>query len=316
MTSPRPRFRAPRANRAVSRQMTRAVGGLAASGLGVLAYASLVERRWYALRHETVPVLRPAALRPLRVLHLSDLHLTPRQHGKMAFVRSCRDVGADVVVLTGDVLGHPDAVRPAVALLAELARGIPAVAVLGSNDFHGPVVKNPLAYLTNPSMRRFGTSLDTDGLVRGLREAGWHVLENEHRRLDSVAGPLDVVGLGDAHIGRDRPQDVDWSTPPDPVAVRLGVTHSPYRRSLAQFDQRGFDLALAGHTHGGQVRVPGVGALVANCDLPTRQARGLSRFGALWLHVSAGLGTAVTAPVRFACRPDATVLDLVEAPPG
>ena len=314
MTSPHPRGRGRNATR-TGHQLTRAVGGLAASGLGVLAYASLVERRWYALRHVTVPVLRPAALRPLRVLHLSDLHLTPSQAGKMDFVRSCRAVGPDLVVVTGDVLGHADAVGPAVALLAEIARDVPAIAVLGSNDFYGPVVKSPLAYLTQPSLRRFGARLDTDSLLRGLREAGWHVLENERRCVETLAGALDVVGVGDAHIGRDRPGAVDWAPPPEPVALRLGVTHSPYRRSLEQFDRHGFDLAMAGHTHGGQVRVPGYGALVTNCDLPTRQARGLSTFGAgLWLHVSAGLGTAVTAPVRFACRPEATILDLVHAP--
>ena len=251
------------------------------------------------------------------MLHLSDLHLTPRQADKMAFVRSCRSVGADLVVVTGDILGHREGVAPAVALLAELAAGTPAVAVLGSNDFHGPMVKNPLAYLTRPSLRRHGTPLDTAGMVRGLREAGWHVLDNDRLRLDTAAGPLDVVGLGDAHIDRDRPQDVDWTAAAEPVALRLGVAHSPYRRCLTAFDRHGFDLALAGHTHGGQVRVPGVGALVTNCDLPTRQARGLSRFGSgLWLHVSAGLGTAVTAPIRFACRPEVSVLDLVHAPPG
>ncbi len=80
----------------------------------------------------------------------------------------------------------------------------------------------------------------------------------------------------------------------------------------------GFGLVMAGHTHGGQLRVPGVGALVTNCDLPTRQARGLSTWSSggreAWLHVSAGLGTSPYAPVRFACRPEATLLTLVERP--
>jgi predicted MPP superfamily phosphohydrolase len=80
----------------------------------------------------------------------------------------------------------------------------------------------------------------------------------------------------------------------------------------------GFDLVLAGHTHGGQLCVPLRGALVTNCDLPRRQAKGLSSWSAggrtAALHVSAGLGTSPYAPVRFACAPEATLLTLVERP--
>jgi predicted MPP superfamily phosphohydrolase len=76
----------------------------------------------------------------------------------------------------------------------------------------------------------------------------------------------------------------------------------------------GVQLLLAGHTHGGQLCLPGVGALVTNCDLPRRQARGVSLWSAAGrsvpLHVSAGLGTNPFTPVRFACRPEASLLTL------
>jgi predicted MPP superfamily phosphohydrolase len=71
------------------------------------------------------------------------------------------------------------------------------------------------------------------------------------------------------------------------------------------------DLILAGHTHGGQLCVPGFGALVTNCDLPTGQAKGLSAVAGVPMHVSAGLGTSPFTPIRFACRPEATLLTLV-----
>ena len=105
----------------------------------------------------------------------------------------------------------------------------------------------------------------------------------------------------------------DPQTDADLGAVRLGLTHSPEPRVLDAMAADGFDLLLAGHTHGGQVGVPGVGALVTNCGLDRRMARGLHRWpdSTAWLHVSAGLGTHPTAPVRFACRPEATLLTLV-----
>jgi predicted MPP superfamily phosphohydrolase len=143
-------------------------------------------------------------------------------------------------------------------------------------------------------------------LVAGLEERGWLVLSNRRGRL----GDVELAGMDDPHIRRDDP---GVAVPPagDRTRLRIGVVHSPYRRSLDAFERNGYGLLLAGHTHGGQVRLPGVGALVTNCDLPRRQARGLSRWGASWLHVSGGLGTSKFARFRFACRPEASLLTVV-----
>lgn len=96
------------------------------------------------------------------------------------------------------------------------------------------------------------------------------------------------------------------------MQLRLGVTHSPEPRVLDSFAEDGYDLVLAGHTHGGQLRLPGYGALVTNCELDRGRARGASTWGErMHLHVSAGLGTSPYAPVRFACPPEATLLTLL-----
>jgi predicted MPP superfamily phosphohydrolase len=120
---------------------------------------------------------------------------------------------------------------------------------------------------------------------------------------------VDVRGVDDPHIGRDKYEEVAGAF--DPAAdLALGVTHAPYLRILDGMTGDGANLVLAGHTHGGQLRLPGVGALVTNCDLDRARARGLSRHGTAHLHVSAGLGTSPYAPIRFACPPEATLLTL------
>lgn len=294
--------------------LLRAAGALAAAGAVGLGYAVVEATRLFVLRHATVPAGRPGAA-PLRILHLSDLHLLPDQAAKGEFVHGCLRTAPDMVVVTGDLLGAPDAVAPAIDLLGPLAERRVALFTLGSNDFYAPTLKNPLRYFRPSVENVLGEPLDTAALVRGLEARGWVSVENRRCVLPTDVGPVAVAGLGDAHVGHDRPQQ--WSDDPEPgdAAVRLGVAHAPYLRVLDTMASAGMDLTLAGHTHGGQVRVPGVGALVDNCDLPLRRARGLSRGpDGMWLHVSAGLGTNRYTPIRFACRPEATVVDVVARP--
>jgi len=292
-----------------------------AAGLGW----SLVEARSYALRRFTLPVL-PAGADPLRVLHVSDLHAVPTQRAKLEWLRGLSALEPDLVVSTGDSLAHTDAV-PAVLDAHGPLLERPGVFVLGSNDYFAPRPKNPARYFLHAGGRRriHGRRLPTQDLVDGFRAAGWLDLTN--RRGDLKVGQLrlEFIGVDDPHLRRDRYADV--AGPADPEAsLTVGVTHAPYRRVLDAMAGDGAGLVLAGHTHGGQVCVPGLGALVTNCDLDRWRAKGVSRWpapdiafgggrvgprGDSWLHVSAGLGTSPFTPVRFACRPEASLLTLV-----
>jgi uncharacterized protein len=276
----------------------------AAAGAACVGYGILVERDWYRLRQERVEALGPGQP-PLTVLHLSDLHMTAR---RLAFLERLAAEPVDLVVLTGDMLGEPAGLGPVLDALGHFRPRLGAVAVLGSNDYFAPRFRNPLTYFLGPSSRRHRSAPRNPWreLVEGLEARGWTVLANRRGRL----GDVELAGMDDPHIRRDDPGVlVPPDVPPDGrPRLRLGVVHSPYRRALDAFERNGYDLVLAGHTHGGQVCLPGVGALVTNCDLPRDQARGLSRWGASWLHVSAGLGTSKFAPFRFACRPEASLL--------
>jgi uncharacterized protein len=286
--------------------------GATTTGAATVAYAAGVERRRWTLREQTLPVLAPDA-RPLRVLHVSDLHLTPRQRSKQRWVAQLAELEPDLVVNTGDNLSHPRAVPAVISALGPLLER-PGLFVFGSNDYFGPTPKNPARYLAKSSRRSHGDPLPWRDLRAAMVERGWH--DATHARVDLTVAGLDVAvaGVDDPHLGLDRYDRVAGRPSGNP-ALRLGLTHSPEPRVLDRFAGDGYDLVLAGHTHGGQLRVPGVGALVTNCGLDRSRARGASRWGAhTWLHVSAGLGTSPFAPVRFACPPEASLLTLVPRP--
>lgn len=299
--------------------LRRAATVTGAVAAGVTAWATLVEPRLFTLRRHTLPVL-PEGAAPVRVLQLSDLHLAPWQHRKIEWVRSLAELAPDLVVLTGDLMGHVDS-RP--GLLRALApfseAGIAGAFVNGSNDYYGPRVKNPIKYLQAPSrMSTREPDIDTARLTRAFTEdLGFTDLNNSAARLTIRGTEFELFGLNDPHI---RFHDVAAmraavaALEPQADAVRLGVVHAPYQEALGALLDEGASTILAGHTHGGQVRVPGAGALTANCDLPTDQARGLSVWfdaeHAAYLNVSAGLGASIYAPVRLCCRPEASLLTL------
>ncbi len=300
----------------IAHPLLRLLAGTAALGLATMAY-SVAETRSFVLRTARVPVL-PAGQPPLRLLHVSDLHLTPSQARKQAFVRGLADLQPDLVVVTGDLLAHRRAVGPALACLDALL-DLPGAFVLGSNDYYAPVLKNPARYLLpgGQNRSRVGDLLPWRDLVTGLTERGWVDLDNRRAQLRVGDRTVSLAGVDDPHLGYDDLEAAGG--PPDPGAhLAIAVAHAPYLRVLDRFTTDGWPLLLAGHTHGGQLRVPGVGALVTNCDLDAARCRGLSTHSAggktACLHVSAGLGTSPFAPVRFACRPEASLLTL-EAPP-
>jgi predicted MPP superfamily phosphohydrolase len=285
----------------------------AAVGAGCFAYAAAYEVRAYRLRRFDLPVLKPGS-RPIRVLHVSDLHLTPDRREEVEWVRGLAALEPDLVVNTGDNLSHPDAVPTVVEALEPLLER-PGVFVFGSNDYYAPTARNPLRYFWTrggPTLLS-APRLPTEDLRKEFAGAGWLDLSNALGSLTIGDQRLAFAGVDDPHIRWDRYDRVAGAA--DSTAdLTVGVLHAPYQRVLDPMARDGYHLLLAGHTHGGQVCVPGYGAIVSNCDLPPRQAKGVSRWGDSWLHVSAGLGTSPYARFRFACYPEASLLTLRAAP--
>ena len=305
--------------------LTSLVGGVlgagTVAGAGLTAYAAW-EARQFTLRRVEVPLLPPGA-RPVRVLHLSDLHLTPGQRRKQEWVSGLSTLRPDLVIDTGDNLAHAASVPVVRDSLGPLLDA-PGVFVFGSNDYFSPTLRNPLRYLFPDDGRRNTSSakLPWSDLRDVFTASGWVDLTNRRETVKVGELSFAFAGVDDPHLRYDRLADV--AGPAEAGAdVRLGVAHAPYLRVLDQFAADGYDAILAGHTHGGQVCLPGVGALTTNCDLEPARAKGLHRHpaasrdgdpGSAWLHVSAGIGTSPYARIRVACRPEATLLTLVPRP--
>ena len=281
---------------------------IAAALAGLAVWAIVIERQLFVIRKQSIKVL-PTGSKPIRVLQIGDIHLAPWQKNKMRFLRSLGSKEIDLVVNTGDNLGHKNAIKPLLDALGPLLSK-PGVFVHGSNDYFAPVAKNPFGYIFHSSATPNSERLNTDELTQGFESAGWVNLNNRFAEIEINGTRVRFLGIDDYHIGNAK---FELLVPSDKFSIAL--THAPYMEAIEKLTGLGAEMIFAGHTHGGQVRVPLVGALTTNSDLPNKFARGVSGWEfegkASVLSVVAGLGNSIFAPVRFFCRPEVRLITLL-----
>ncbi len=266
----------------------------------------------YVLREAEIPVL-PAGHAPIRILHFSDLHLTPSRRKEIADIKSFASLSPDLVISTGDFLADMKAVPVALDALDGLLE-IPGFYVFGSNDYFAPKPKNPLKYLLPDHGKRVhGADLPWPELDKGLSDRRWINLNTSRATVKINDTQIEARGTDDAHLNFDDYSLVAGEAGKCDLAI--GVTHAPYLRILDAMNKDNLDVIFAGHTHGGQVRLPWPGgskALTTNCDLPTWRARGLTKDGdEAYLHISAGMGTSPFARIRVASPPEVSLVTLI-----
>lgn len=306
-------------SRAFSNQILRSAAALATLGLTTFLYANQIELRAFKLHRVQVPLLAPGTLarvgkregEPFRILHVSDFHMLPDQKLKQKWVASLDALNPDLVINTGDNLGSDKAVPSVLAALGPLLNR-PGAFVFGTNDYFAPRPVNPLKYLTGKKRKPSRVELPWRGMRAAFIEHGWQ--DATHARLEFVAGGVKVAlsGVDDPHHELEDYSQIAGAPNAD-ADIAIGLSHSPEPHVLDAFAEDGYDLVLSGHTHGGQVCLPGGKAIVTNCGIDRSRASGLSRWTEkTWLHVSNGLGTSPYAPVRLFCRPSATLIEVVE----
>ena len=264
----------------------------------------------YQLRQVSLPLL-PSGARDIRILHFSDLHLTPARKRKIADIKSWAALKPDLVISTGDFLAHREAVGVALNALNQLL-DIPGLYVFGSNDYYAPKFKNPLSYLKKDSgERNLGEKLPIDEFDRQLQNRGWTNLNNKRSSISINRLTIDIRGTDDAHLELDEYERVSGKKSGE---LSIGVIHAPYSRVIDAMAQDEIDLIFAGHTHGGQVRMPWFGgsrSLTTNCDLPNWRSRGLTKIdNQPYLNVSAGMGYSPFAPFRIFCPSEVSLITL------
>lgn len=306
-------------SRAFSNRILRSAAAIATLGLTTFIYANQIELRAFKLHRVQVPVLAPSTLaragkrtgEPFRILHVSDFHMLPDQKLKQKWVASLDALNPDLVINTGDNLGSDKAVPSVLAALGPLLNR-PGAFVFGTNDYFAPRPVNPLKYLTGKKRKPSRVELPWRGMRAAFIEHGWQ--DATHARLEFVAGGVKVAlsGVDDPHHELEDYSQIAGAPNAD-ADIAIGLSHSPEPHVLDAFAEDGYDLVLSGHTHGGQVCLPGGKAIVTNCGIDRSRASGLSRWTEkTWLHVSNGLGTSPYAPVRLFCRPSATLIEVVE----
>jgi predicted MPP superfamily phosphohydrolase len=275
----------------------------------VAIWGIFIERAIYVVRKESIRVL-PLGSNPITVLQIGDIHMAPWQKSKQRFIQSLDKYPIDLVVNTGDNLGHPKAISSLLQALGPLLSK-PGVFVNGSNDYFGPVMKNPLGYIFHTSHAPNSARLDTATMTNAFEQAGWVNLNNKTSDLVVAGNKIRFIGLDDYHIGYSDSSKLSASSD-----FTVALTHAPYLEAVEALTRLGAEFIFAGHTHGGQVRIPFLGALTTNSNLPNKFARGLSGWSfegkSSILSVVAGLGNSIFAPVRFACFPEVRLITLLE----
>ncbi len=269
------------------------VGGIAGAAAATVAYATLVEPRWLERTRPRIHIRRlPRALEGLRIALLTDMHAGSARSLRRVrtAVRLALESRPDLIALAGDFAAddQPDFERIFEAL-APLDAPLGVYAVPGNHDY-------------NVGIARWRQGLRRHPRIRDLT--------NRAVRLDVAGARLCIAGVDDFYRGTPR---LDFLPPPGTRDLTILLAHGPDQAERLRRADDAVDLVLSGHTHGGQVQLPFVGAPVNSAEHPELYEEGLRRRPWTQVYTSRGIGT-TGLPIRFLARPEVSILELTGVP--
>jgi uncharacterized protein len=266
-----------------------ATGAGAAAALA--AYAVLFEPRWIQLQHQKVHVRSlPRPLEGLRIGLLSDIHLAGGETPGLVrrAVAMLLRARPDLVAVTGDLAEDEPGLHAVLDALMPLDAPLGVYVVPGNHDHRVGI----------------GAWRRAVGARKALQD-----LTNRHVLLERNGATLCVAGVDDYYEGRP----LLLLPPPEDRDLTILLAHSPDQAEHSRRAYDAVDLILSGHTHGGQVRFPFIGAPVSSANHPEYYDEGLRRRPWTQVYTSRGLGT-TGLPIRFLARPEVSLLELTHRP--
>ena len=264
-------------------------------------YAYVIETKLYQTHKLVVDLTFQAT--NLNILHISDLHLCSPESHKINFLKNISDNDLDLVFLTGDVFENYSGL-PYICQILSRTPKIGAYAVLGNHDYYdyrwinktiGKIIKR----LKHPTQRR-----DVSSMIEALQNANFKVLRNEVEVIDKYK--IGIIGIDYPTVEYQKLESLVKQIPDD--YLKLVLFHIPL--NLQNMVKLGVNIAFGGHTHGGQIKLPYIGAVFTDSELPRDKASGLFNYEQTYFHVSNGAGADPKTNIRFLCPPSATILEV------
>src|SRR3972149_1111619 len=275
----------------------------------------------------------------LTILHLSDFHLRKNSKGKkmFKFVQGLARLNVDFIFITGDLIGSNSSIEYMIEMLSPLRAKLGKYAVFGVHDHYDKAL---IEFVKNMFKRkkRYRKENDIGYMVRRLKDIGIEVLINESRRVEINSNGIysvEIIGLDDPIVKKidiiKAFSHIDPVNKLEPIEksdhrevfrlrekkihkinsrgkLRIVIVHTPDTDSIINLAREKTDMIFSGHTHGGQVRLPLIGAVISGCKIKTKFASGLFYFKNLILYVTRGLGEGKYSQFRFHCQPEASLV--------
>ncbi len=275
--------------------------------VGALIWRAWYELRAYRVTHYMVTLRKPLS-RSLKILHLSDLHFGgPCRPLERFFDRLATD-HYDFIFITGDILDYPEGIPYCADNLKKLRAKEGMYAVFGNHDYYIYDLYD-LLFHNFPGQTRPKRLQPTHQLRTVLEEIGIKVINNETSYVHSRDHEILIHGLDDATTGRANVRKAMMNF--DPAKINILLTHNI--DVFLDIGRDEIDLSFSGHTHGGQIFIPGLGAIYTHTRLGRPYAQGIKKLKGAVCCVSRGLGCGRWVPIRLLCRPEAVVVNVFGA---
>ncbi|MDP8261717.1 MAG: metallophosphoesterase [Candidatus Ancaeobacter aquaticus] len=270
----------------------------------IALWSVFIEPKRVKIEHVSIQTTKHLPKKTFTILHLSDLHFKKKDPWKINVLRKVSLQQYDLVLITGDSIDEMEGLHSLIKGLNMFNPTYGKYYVLGNHDHYSYTFHHALGVILRRESKRSVIRKDLELFSRTLHENNCHLLHNSHITIDELN--ISIAGIDDYYAGRS---DIKKACQ-DINAQRFNIllSHTPDPVMFAPNTL--IDLALSGHTHGGQICLPFIGAMVTHSILPGKHASGFVTLNDIPCYVSRGLSAFKLLPFRFLCRPEVTFISI------